>query len=367
MSSCIQCDSKTIGKAGQGNAQTARREGPFLFAVHGRDILNRLKFVAKELLIMTRRIGFRLVPLMVLMLGSAVIAAPPATRPAVPESFMRFVDDGQQGGSLQTADVEFKNANGAVVHLIGAIHIGEKKYYDFLNQDFQNYDAVLYEMVKPKDMPPPAPGEGERSDSTISQFQRFLKDALDLDFQLDDIDYTAPNFIHADLDKETFEKMQEERGETFEMIFLRMVMKAFTDPPVLNNAAANEDPGADLISILTHPDMERQIKLVVARQLGQIDMSALGLEGPDGSVLVTERNKAALKVLSDTLASGKKKIAIFYGAAHMKDMSKRLEQMGFNPISTRWNLAWDLTIRPEEPSAMEKIMRGLLDSANGNN
>jgi len=318
---------------------------------------------------MTRRIG-RLVPLVLLFLGSAVVrGAEPATQPAVPESFMRYVDDGHQGGSLQTADVEFKNANGVSVHLIGAIHIGEKEYYDSLNRDFRNYDAVLYEMVKPKDAPPPEPGDAAKSDSAISQFQRFLKDALDLDFQLDDIDYTAPNFVHADLDKETFEKMQEERGETFEMIFMRMVMKAFTDPPPVNNNAnaANDDSGDDLISMLTHPDMERQIKVVVARQLGQIDLSAMGLDGPNGSVLVTERNKAALQVLSDTLASGKRKIAIFYGAAHMTDMSKRLEAMGFSPTSTRWNLAWDLTIRPDEPSAMEKLMRGLLDSANGNN
>jgi hypothetical protein len=83
--------------------------------------------------------------------------------------------------------------------------------------------------------------------------------------------------------------------------------------------------------------------------------------------LVTERNKAALAVLSDTLAGGKKKIAIFYGAAHMTDMSKRLEAMGFSPVSTQWNMAWDLTIRPNEPSAMEKLMRGLVDSASGNN
>jgi len=64
---------------------------------------------------------------------------------------------------------------------------------------------------------------------------------------------------------------------------------------------------------------------------------------------------------------GKKKIAIFYGAAHMTDMSKRLEAMGFSPVSTRWNLAWDLTIRPDQPSAMEKVMRGLLDAAQEKN
>jgi hypothetical protein len=147
---------------------------------------------------------------------------------------------------------------------------------------------------------------------------------------------------------------------------MRMVMKAMTDPQVMNNAAA-ADSGDDLVAILTHPDMERQIKVVLARQLGSMDISAMGLDGPDGSVLVTERNKAALKALEETLAAGKKKIAIFYGAAHMTDMSKRLEAMGFSPVATRWNMAWDLAIRSGEPSAMEKLMRSMLDSANNNN
>jgi hypothetical protein len=314
---------------------------------------------------MPRRIA-RFVPWVVFLLGSCVLGSEPATWPAAPQSFLRFVDDGHGGGSLQTADVEFQNANGVVVQLVGAVHIGEKNYYDSLNREFRGYDAVLYELVKSRDVPPPSPGQGDKSAGAIGQFQRILKDSLDLDFQLDDVDYTAPNFVHADLDKETFEKMQEERGETFEMIFLRTIMKAFTDPPVPTGAVA-DDAGDDLIAMLTHPDMERQIKLVIGRQLGTIDLSAMGLDGPGGSVLVTERNKAALKVLCDTLAAGKKKIAIFYGAAHMTDMSHRLEAMGFSPVSTRWNLAWDLTIRPDQPSAMEKLMRGLLDAANEKN
>lgn len=315
---------------------------------------------------MSRR-AIRFVPLVICVFASCAFCETPATQPAVPESFMRFVDDGHQGGSLQTADVEFRNAAGVSVHLIGAIHIGEKAYYDSLNRDFQGYDAVLYEMVKPHDMPPPAPGEAKTSDNPISQLQRLMKDSLDLDFQLDDIDYTAPNFVHADLDKETFEKMQEERGETFEMIFLRMAMKAFTDPPAVNPVATAEDTKEDLISILTHPDMERQIKVVLARELTGVDFSSFGLDGPGGSVLVTERNKVALQVLSDTLATGKKKIAIFYGAAHMTDMSQRLEAMGFSPVSTRWNVAWDLTIRPEEPSAMETILRKISDLTGDDN
>jgi hypothetical protein len=181
----------------------------------------------------------RFVPVVILVVASSALCEVPATQPVVPHAFMRFVDDGQGGGSLQTADVEFRNATGASVHLVGAIHIGEKSYYDALNRDFQRYDAVLYELVKSRDVPPPSPGEAENSDNPITELQCFMKDSLDLDFQLDDIDYTAANFVHADMDKETFEKLQEERGETFEMILLRMIMKSFTDPPAVNPAAGH--------------------------------------------------------------------------------------------------------------------------------
>jgi hypothetical protein len=87
---------------------------------------------------------------------------------------------------------------------------------------------------------------------------------------------------------------------------------------------------------------------------------ALGLDGPQGSVILTERNKAAIAVLENMLDDEKKDIAIFYGAAHMPDLAKRLESMGFKPVATEWRMAWDLTIRPDQPSAVEKLLMELM-------
>jgi len=86
----------------------------------------------------------------------------------------------------------------------------------------------------------------------------------------------------------------------------------------------------------------------------------LGVEHAPGSVIVTERNKVALDVLKHTLDSGKRHISIFYGAAHMPDMSQRLRDMGFTPVSTEWETAWDLTIRSDQPSAAERFLKELL-------
>jgi hypothetical protein len=81
---------------------------------------------------------------------------------------------------------------------------------------------------------------------------------------------------------------------------------------------------------------------------------------------VTERNKAALRALARTMARGKKNLAIFYGAAHMPDMSQRLEAMGFTPVRTDWRMAWDLTIRPNEPSFAQQLLNQMFDAVSGN-
>ncbi|HZL35237.1 MAG TPA: TraB/GumN family protein [Tepidisphaeraceae bacterium] len=309
-----------------------------------------------------------------MLVAPALSAAPDADAPKaaeqadagqkiVPAKFMRFTEDGHGGGRFETAVVTFKNKDGVSVQLVGAIHIGEKSYYDALNKSFENDDAVLYELVSPKGINVPA--RGAKSDNPINQLQHVMKDVLNLDFQLDDIDYSKGNFVHADMDAQTFQKMQEERGETFQALLLKQLMKAFTkgDDAKGNAANAQENPEQILdtaIEMLTRPDMERQIKLAVAKQLDKIDDSAMGLDGPNGSVILTERNKVALKVLEQTIERGKKKIAVFYGAAHLPDMSARLKKMGFTPVAVKWNTAWDLAIRPDQPSGVEKMLKELI-------
>ncbi len=288
---------------------------------------------------------------------TGVRADTPATQPIEPSQFMRLRDDGDRGKSLQTAVVTYRNDAGQTVRLVAAIHIAEREYYEQLNAEFASDDAVLYELVKPKDSPLPPPGvEAPASDNPISVAQHLMKDVLNLSFQLDVIDYTKPNFVHADLDKEAFEKLQQERGETFEMLFMKQLLQAFNNPPP-------EQPGEDagqtieqLAGLLTRPDMERQIKLLVARQFDEMEKSGKGLDALGGTVILGERNKVALKVLADTLAQGKKRISIFYGAAHMPDLAEHLRSMGFTPVSCKWDTAWDLTIRADQPSAMEKLL-----------
>ena len=289
----------------------------------------------------------------------------PVTGPAVKDAamasgFLRFVDNGAAGGRLETADVTYRNADGVTVRLVSAVHIGEKTYYQGLADSFRGDDAVLYELVKPKDMVG-APKPNQPSKSTIGQFQHFLKDSLNLDFQLDDIDYSRANFVHADLDAETFEKMQEERGESMFTLMLRQMMDAMSKGDGGVGDLSDLNLMDELIKMVCRPDAERQLKLLLARHMQDAEKAMAGMEGPRGSVILTERNKAALKVLADTLTKGKKQISVFYGAAHMPKMSETLTtEMGFRPVSVEYRTAWDLRIRADQPSVIEQLLRDAL-------
>jgi hypothetical protein len=281
----------------------------------------------------------------------------PSTRSS--EKYLRVVVD-PAASRLETGVVTFTNADGVKVDLIAAVHIGEKSYYQGLNKSFAQYDTVLYEMVKPKEAGAPQPGDG--ANSMIGQMQHTMKDLLALEFQLDEIDYKQANFVHADLDAETFARLQKERGETFPELMLKALQRALSNP---QQAAPGKDAGQafrELLQVLTRPDGERQIKLMLAQSMQDVEATAAGFAGPNGeSVIVTERNKKVIEVLKQTLAGGKKNIGIFYGAAHMPDLEKRMAELGFTPTKSEYRLAWDLKIRPDQPSAVEKLMDKLME------
>ena len=88
------------------------------------------------------------------------------------------------------------------------------------------------------------------------------------------------------------------------------------------------------------------LKYLLARQFNELERLTAGLDGKEGSVILTERNTVALNVLAKELKAGRKNLAIFYGAAHMPDIEKRMvEKMGFEREGTRWLNAWDLPPR----------------------
>ena len=270
----------------------------------------------------------------------APATAPDTSTQKKTPDFIRFVEDDDGGGRLESAVVTYRNAAGVTIHLVAALHVGEESYYRGLTRTFKTYDALLYELVKAKGSDVPKPGV--RAGGAVSGLQRFLKDVLELEFQLDQIDYTAPNFVHADLDAETFFSLQEKRGESLFSLMLRAMLSEMQRQS--QGKGARPITLIDLLAAMNSPDSARQYKLLLARQFQDIEAQIAGVEGQEGTVLVTERNKAALRVLRETIGKGRRNIGIFYGAGHMRGLEDALlGQMGFRRTGIEWRVAWDMT------------------------
>ncbi|CAN5398518.1 hypothetical protein BH09PLA1_BH09PLA1_34370 [soil metagenome] len=300
--------------------------------------------------------------------GAMLSVAQAQTSTDAPEQskFLRFVTDKDGGGSLQASVVRYENDQGVTVDLVAAVHIADRSFFRALDSSFEDYDAVLYELVASKEMlgpttqgaglrtmrprddhEPPTTAASKRrgggSMAWVGTLQRFLRDTLKLTFQLEEVDYKRPNFIHADLDAETFAQMQEERGESFSGMLIQSMLRE------MSRGDAGNQPGlGDLLFAMQSPDKARQLKLLFAKQFNKIDDQMAGMEGPKGSVLLTERNKAAMRTLKKAMASGKRSVAIFYGAGHLKGMDKMLtDELGFHQVGPPfWRVAWDMTAAP---------------------
>lgn len=277
--------------------------------------------------------------------GRFVSAKEPDTdKKEKPPQFIRLDrDDDGKARSLDTAIVRFAKADGSgdvpSVDLVGAVHVGEKAYYEALNKAFADYDVVLYELVAPPGTKIP---KGSRTGNhPVGSIQNGMKDLLALEHQLELVDYTKENMVHADMSPDQFSKSMQDRGESFWGMFFRMMGQGISQQAKNQSKGSTSD--ADLLLAFFDPNRAVALKRVMAEQFETMGGAMEMFSGPEGSTIITERNKVALKELARQLAAGKKRIAIFYGAGHMADMEKRLaEDFGLKRTSERWLVAWQL-------------------------
>src|SRR5205807_4270459 len=131
-----------------------------------------------------------------------------------PSKFIRIVKDKEgQPVALDTATVRYVPASGEgelVVDLIGVVHIGDRSYYEKLNRQFEQYDVLLYELVAPQGTRIPRGGGGQTG-NPVGMLQQLMKGALDLESQVEHIDYHKKNFVHADLSPDEMLKAMRDR------------------------------------------------------------------------------------------------------------------------------------------------------------
>lgn len=291
----------------------------------------------------------------VTIVAVATHSAPPTDerKPAVrtaqekPEEFMRLTRDSDETlTAMQTAIVSYVPADnsreGLTVDLVAAVHVGEKGYYERLNREFEKYDALLYELVAPEDNNVPRAGQGTSNAHPIGLLQNSLKDVLELEHQLALVHYDRPNFVHADMSPEEFAESMANRDESLTKLFFRLMGQGIAQQSK-QQAKSGRNAEAEMMAALFSKQRAVKLKRIMAEQFGDLENAMAGLDGPDGSTIITERNKVALEVLQEQIEAGKKKIGVFYGAGHLRDMETRLlKEFRLKRGETRWLTAWDL-------------------------
>ncbi len=236
---------------------------------------------------------------------------------------------------------------GISVDLIGAVHIGEESYYRELNRLFDRYDVLLYELVAPEGTEVPLGGKREGGGfNPIAMLQDSAKNMLGLESQLELVDYTKPHFVRADMTPAQMSDKMAERGDTVFTLALSSLAEAMRQQNVSSQQGTGRGAIAELEDLGLADMLGNPLKMkrVLAAQFAQTGSLDQALGGPLNQLLVVDRNAAALKVLQQQMAAGKKKVGIFYGAAHLADFEKHLvEDFGLVKTGQQWLTAWDLT------------------------
>jgi len=258
--------------------------------------------------------------------------------PASAESpFIRLALN-EQGDAmaLQVSIARYRNQAGVELDLVSAVHVGDEGYFEALNHQFSSYDSVLYELVT--NDPEADLDASTPAFSMIGFMQGGMKEALGLSYQLDVIDYSQSNFVHADMTVAEFQRSMDDRGESMFKLFLRAWSVSMAQ-----QSAGPSTPQPSLLGLLFAADRQQKLKQIMAEQLANPDQLDMLLNPEGGSTLIAGRNLKALEVMQQRISAGDQSLAIFYGAGHMPDFHDRLiNEHDFEPVSTQWINAWQL-------------------------
>jgi hypothetical protein len=271
--------------------------------------------------------GYLLAPVLAVLCSSLALAQ--AQEESVDKRpFMRFAEQ-PDGGHLDVMAATYRRGD-VTVTLQGAVHIADAEHYAALQKRFEAFDVLLYELIADTDLKP-YPGMERDTDDWFSAFQVGMGKGMQLAHQVDSVDYRKPNFVHADMTPEEWQEALDKIGKSL----IGELMAG--GPPEPDREAEANKRQLDIVGAFRSGRGAHEVRIMGARMIAEPDKT-----NAEPTVLIEGRNKKCLGVLEEQLALGKKKIGIYYGAAHMANMEQQLTQeMGFTKVSEEWVLAWD--------------------------
>jgi len=281
------------------------------------------------------------------LLGSCGIS--PVTPPAVAakdlpkvyqanaQTYVRTVQSGSDTFSVQTASRVFRRAGSPEIELVGAMHAAEPAYYRSLQQRLSRADLVLYELVVDEEDAKADELSMQRAEEK-SAFSR-LSASLGLVSQNRGIDVNKKNFRRCDM---TYQQMiaslqQEAQQGNSEGKSAHAAKNEFAKlGRVLSGGSWMMNGVVGLVG-MNHSLRERvRFMLVAAWQESDDDPA---LHPRLQKLILEDRNAFVMSELAQVLRrENHRRIAIFYGAAHLPDMEKRLLRMGYRAAGAR---QWD--------------------------
>ena len=242
--------------------------------------------------------------------------------------------------TLETANWSYAK-EGKTLDLVGVIHIADAEYYQTLNRRFTEYDAVFFELVADpytvKILQEKGNLHGEASSeneySGLNKMYSLYQTLMDLSLQSKEIDYSAKNFVHADMGPAEFSSLQEEHGENLLEV-------------ALSGAAGLDlskiDQGIMMRAMMTGESSLLKLELV---DLLAGAASALNA-GEKETITIHARNQKCLDVMEEYLARNPsaQKTAIFYGAGHLPAFHESLVKEGWIRTSSDWLSAWKIDL-----------------------
>jgi hypothetical protein len=270
----------------------------------------------------------------------------PSAEATAPD-YIRFREDGD-AARLEVALRSLTLPDGTTVDLAGAVHIADAAYYEDLNKRFTGYDAVLYELVgNPSDLreaqQPQHEPEAKGRANPIRFLQQSMGSLLKLSFQLEKINYSLPNLVHADVTAEEFAALQKARGESMMSLWAK-AMAAHYDEDNADVREATELDAGRLLRMLLSRNAAAEFKTLFAKLFDQAERSTATLEGESGSAILKDRNEVAFRKLREiTAAKPGSRLCIFYGAAHMPGIEALIiKELKGKPSGSSWLPAWTM-------------------------
>ncbi len=293
--------------------------------------------------------NLRFIPLAIALLTSA-FAATPAEEQIYPTHLLKVEERaGRPNSVLKMPVASYVDEAGRQVDLIGAIHVADAAYYRKLNKLFRNYDRVLYEMVDGDGLSEmlylgKKVQEGTATEEEYRKMRRIRREFIrkneqqDLSSQLlayyymhvarehgfelqaEGIDYGFENFVYADMSTEEFDRAMAARGESW----LQMTWISFSQSFEFS----------DLLPAF-NPTLEEKRRDFIRMMSKDSTGSAM-----EQMAIIVDRNARCFEVLDRELQNeANKKIGIFYGCMHLRDMDERLRARGFRLEKVEWMTA----------------------------